>query len=129
MRKTSFYIMNRRGTFTPNLTTTNQCAKPGHPEYQYHIKMVFDGEQPLDNREFLIDHQEVDDFIKKLELVGSCEEMHLMLRSELPAFMEEKSLEFAAYKAVIHPSKIAGVAWLEYVWARTEKDMACLSYL
>lgn len=129
MARNSFYVMNRKGTFTPAATTDNQCAKPGHGEYHYHIKLMFDGEQPLDHRQFILDHQEVDDFIKKLGLVGSCEEMHVLLKTELPEFMAEKSLDFVAYKAVIHPFKPTGAAWLEFVWARKEKDMKCLSYL
>lgn len=127
--KTSFFIMNRRGTFKPAATTNNQCAKPGHDEYFYLIKLVFDGDQPLDYRQFILDHAEVDAFINKLGLVGSCEEMHVLLKHELPDFMAEKSLGFAAYKASIRPVRVPDVAWLDYVWARSEKDMQCLSYL
>lgn len=121
--------MNRRGEFAPQMSTANQCAKPDHPSYHYHIAMMFDGDQALDKRQFLLDHQEVDDFVHKLELVGSCEEMHIMLKDELPEFMKERSLNFVCYKATIHPFKPAGKAWLEFVWARREEDLKCLSYL
>lgn len=129
MAKNSFYVMNRRGSFKPQMHTDNQCAKPGHEEYHYHIRLMFDGDQPLDHQQFIIDHQDVDDFIKKLGLVGSCEEMHTLLKLELPEFMKERSLSFVAYKATIQPFKPAGTAWLDFVWAREPKDLKCLSYL
>lgn len=129
MNPNGYYIMNRRGVFKPDARTNNQCAKPGHSEYHYHLKLIFDGDQPLDNREFLLDHAEVDAFLKQLGLVGSCEEMHVLIRKELPEFMAEKSLGLAAYKAVIYPTKVLAEAWMEYVWARSTKDAACLSYL
>lgn len=129
MAKNTFYIMNRRGVFKAPKATSNQCAKPAHPEYNYHVKLMFEGDQPLDNRQFLLDHQEVDDFIRKLGLVGSCEEMHQILKEELPDFMAEKSLKFVCYKATISAGKAQGPAWLEYIWARNERDLKCLSYL
>lgn len=129
MAQPSYYIMNRRGTIKPDTVTDNQCAKPAHPEYHYHVKVMFEGKHPLDKRQFLLDHVEIDQFIQKLELVGSCEEMHKLVEAELPTFLENKGLDLVCYKAVIAPSKNPGEAWLEYVWARKDKDMKCLSFL
>lgn len=124
-----FFVMNRRGEFTPEDKTPNQCVKPGHPSYKYRLKMMFEGDMALDHRAFILDHQEVDDEIKKMLLSGSCEEMQRLISQELPEFMSEKSIPMVCFRCSIVSGDPAAPAFLEFAWARSEKDERCLAWL
>jgi hypothetical protein len=110
-----YYVMHRQGTFKPAGYTANQCKAPKHPDYHYELVMVFDGDAELDERKFLLDHQEVDDMIQSLRLGGSCEQMHQRISKRITSLMRERDLPMVACKCIIRPSVPVGAAHLKFV--------------
>lgn len=121
--------MNRKGKFTPYLSTTNQCKVEGHKEYTYNIGMVFSTRTKLDKNMFIIDHQEVDNCIQSALLNGSCEEMHIVMMQRLRALFKRKRIPVIAIKAVIYPDVPVGAAHLSYVWTNVAKNVELLPLL
>lgn len=124
---TSYFIMNRTGEFEPYGMTSNQCKAPEHKKYYYHLKLVFDGECELDKDAFIVDHQEIDDLVASLPLLGSCEQMQLQLSRQLLPMFQDRDIPLLACKCVIKPTKSDGPAWLEYVSLKAPAYAACLA--
>lgn len=110
----SYYVMNRSGEFEPIRPTSNQCKEPGHLRYGYELRMCFFGAMQLDQNQFILDHQLVDDLVQSLALTGSCEEMHKLISRQLRTMMTRKNIELAACKCTIKP-KPDGPAFLEFI--------------
>lgn len=123
-----YFVMSRRGHFTAEGITNNQCAVPGHPKYQYRFKLMFEGDMPLDQRAFILDHNEIDEFMQNLLLSGSCEEMQKLIEMELPDMMRERSIPLVAFRCAIIADPTAP-AFLEFAWARSQKDERCLAWI
>ena len=122
----SVFIMHRTGHFRPKSSTSNQCKAPGHTLYEYSLKMVFEGNIKLDERKFIIDHQDVDDLIQKVTLTGSCEQMHQTISRRLQTMMKIRKIDMVACKCLIVPAGAKTVAQLEFI---TTKDTKYLGYL
>jgi len=114
------YRMTRNGEFFRSENTPNQCKVKGHMRYEYQLVLVFDPRLRLDKDGFIIDHAELDDCIKKLELSGSCEEMHKHVFSGVRKLMRKKSIPLRGYKAIIKPFP-AGQAHMEYLWSHSPR--------
>lgn len=110
------YVMNRRGIFRTPKATPNQCKVKGHRKYHYDIAMVFPSNVKLDENMFILDHQDVDNCIQKCTLVGSCEEMHLVMSRELRNLFKFKKIPIMGIRAVIYPDIPVGAANLSYIW-------------
>ena len=109
-----FYKMNRRGEFKPYKFSANQCKEFGHKMYYYEVQLIFPVETPLDKDGFLIDHFHVDEFIQKIPIWGSCEEMHRTLFTAFQ-FMQPRAV---AYKFTIKPSLDPdALAYMDYIHA------------
>jgi len=125
----SYFVMNRTGTFRPEKFTSNQCKAPKHPDYFYHLKMVFDGKVKLDADRFILDHQDVDDLVQGLVLNGSCEDMQLKIMERLAKMMGLKKIKMVACKCIISPVLPNGAAWLEFTSVPEKKHLSCLSLI
>lgn len=121
--------MHRRGTFQPSENTSNQCKAEGHPEYHYHLAMVFSSAQALDKNEFIIAHEKIDKLIQKITLKGSCEIMHKKICSRLRGALERKGIELLGSKCRISPTLPNGPAYLEYVYLKDSSIAPILSHL
>lgn len=113
---TSFYIMTRNGQFIRSKDTPNQCVKVGKQIYEYEIKLLFHGNIELDKNGFIVKHEEIDEIIQKLNLSGSCEEMHKTLSKAISQFFQFKLI---GYKAIIKPPLYKNevlIASLDYCW-------------
>lgn len=125
----SYFVMNRTGKFYPAKMTPNQCKAPGHSQYNYHLRMVFAGDAKLDQNNFLLDHQEVDDLVQGMMLKGSCEEMNQKITARLAKLMGAKAIPMVACKCTIRPMIPDGPAWLEFVTLPEEAHLNCLHFL
>lgn len=111
--------MTRSGSFIPSQSTDNQCVKVGNEQYDYTLKLVFSTNQILDNDDFIIRHEEIDEQIQRTILNGSCEFMHRQLFSSLKAFFNSKDIIVIGYKATILPYGVPEkqlIASLNYIW-------------
>jgi hypothetical protein len=135
-----YFIMNRVGQIKLKADSKNQCKAIGHRDFQYQLRMVFDGTMKLDSRQYILDHQDVDTMIQKIGFIGSCEQIHQVLMLKLVAFMAKKKIPMRAARCVLKPIINTGhvsrpiwsvdtsvKAWLEYV--HIEYGSAFLSQL
>ena len=114
-KSTQFFIMTRRGMFNAKTSTNNQCKVKGHNGYNYTIKILVEGvKESLDNSDFIIDHVDIDQFIQKVGLKGSCESMHLQISSKLPKFLETKGVNLLGFCSKIVPIGHDVMAFMEY---------------
>lgn len=115
-----FFVMTRKGHIVPSKMTSNQCKVEGHEDYDYIIKLVFPEFTKLDENDFLIDHQKIDDVIQNMFHKGSCERMHINICERMLKKLERKGLDIIAYKCSIIPvdkqRNQSGVAMLEYLY-------------
>ena len=123
----TYYVMTRTGRFRPLENTDNQCKGWGHSEYHYTLKLLFDGSAKLNDKSFLIDHQDLDDAIQDIELVGSCEQMHKQINEKLVPLLARKNLPLLVCKCVIRPTLDARPpAVLEFISLKSPEFAACL---
>jgi hypothetical protein len=94
----SYFIMHRKGKCHPRMPTPNQCKVAGHPNYTYDISMIFPSNITLDDNQFIINHQDIDDIIQATYLKGSCEQMHLKLQRKLTRFFSSRGIEILGFK-------------------------------
>lgn len=110
-----FFIMTRKGMFNAKASTNNQCKVKGHNGYNYTIKIIVEGKKKsLDSNGFIIDHVEIDSFIRSAGLKGSCEGMHLQISTKLPKFLASKGVTLLGYCAKIVPIGQDVMAFMEY---------------
>jgi hypothetical protein len=125
---TSYFVMNRTGEFEPSGMTANQCGREGVGKYFYALKMVFEGACKLNEDDFIIDHQAIDDLVNEIELAGSCEAMQLRIKNALVPFLcKQYGLPMLAYKCTLYAGKKTGPAWMEYVSLRSPEYAPCLA--
>jgi hypothetical protein len=117
--------MKRSGVFAPETThASNQCKEKSTHLYDYECKILFDESQQLDNQEFLIEHQDIDDAIQKLNLNGSCEIMAKDIVELLQSFFELKKKKVNGIKIEIFPYP-RGKANMSYIYIK-DKSFAPL---
>jgi len=110
-----FFIMTRKGVFKAKKSTDNQCKVRGHNSYNYTIKILVEGvRESLDLNDFIIDHVDLDQFIQKAGLKGSCEGMHLQISTKLPKFLAERGVNLLGFCSKIVPVGNDVMAFMEY---------------
>jgi len=110
------FLMTRKGKFDAKSPTNNQCKVKGHIGYNYTIKIAVEGVRAsLDNDGFIIDHVDIDSFVKNCGLKGSCEDMHLIISTKFPAFLKRKNIKLLGYCCQIKPVGEDVMAFMEYV--------------
>lgn len=117
----SYFVMNRLGTFTPIGSQDNQCVNTGEKVYDYFVRLVFDGTMQLDEKEFIIDHMEVDQIIQSLTLRSSCEAMTKHISDSLRMVFSGKKIPLLALK--VRATAADGrrkAAWLEHSWTKDD---------
>ncbi len=114
MRKQSYYVMNRSGSFTPARPTGNQYVRPSHPIYFYTVRILFPGNVALDSRRFIIENADIDRVIRNAEWQGSGEDMQKQLMGIINRILKVRGIKMLACKCVIKGSEASNVAWLEY---------------
>lgn len=122
-----FYIMYRNGIILPTLHTPNQCKGPGHPVYYYRIGLVFPNSIKLDENDFIVDHSNIDDLIKSMDLTGSCETMHQVICKGIQQFFEERNIKLVACKCILKASETSNVAYMEYIYLNSKVNAFVLS--
>ena len=70
---TNVWTIHREGTFKTFKSSDNQCKSKGTSVFVYMWDAVVKGN--LNEEGYVIDHDTINEAIKKLELTGSCEEM------------------------------------------------------
>ena len=111
-----FFIMTRKGKFNAKRPTNNQCKVKGHIGYDYTIKIIVEGNRAaLDKDGFIIDHIDIDAFVRQCGLKGSCEDMHLIISTKFPAFMKRRNINLLGYCCRIKPTGEDVAAFMEFV--------------
>lgn len=74
------YILNRSGVIVtnPNQATNFQCVKKGHNKYYYWVQVIFKN-PVLDERGFLADHTDLDNFVIEQVQGGEIPSCELMI--------------------------------------------------
>jgi len=121
------YVMERKGIFSPNKHTSNQCKDTGHNHYEYSCKIAFDPMTKLDENDFLIDHIDVNKAIQDCLLNGSCERMHKRIMTKLQNTLTERGIVPIAIKVNIVPKYPEGLANLTYIYTRSKEDIFYLN--
>lgn len=98
----SISLITRNGIISTNKSTSNQCGSVGVYIYEYELKILFSNKAKLDKNGFLIDHQDIDDAVKKVK-IGSCEEMAERILSEIEKLLNSKEIPFFGLKVKIQP--------------------------
>lgn len=111
----SYFLMTRRGRFKPSHATNNQCKEPGYSEYNYELRMVFDGNVKLDASHFIVDHAQIDTLVRELGLVGSCEDMTARILTALDGFMEAAGIPMLACRCTVKAVDPNAPAFLERI--------------
>lgn len=111
----SYFLMTRRGSFKPAHSTPNQCKEPGYSEYNYELRMVFDGNVPLDRNNFIVDHGKIDAMVRDLGLIGSCEDMTARILTALDAFMDAAGIPMLACRCIVKAVDPNAPAFLERI--------------
>jgi len=110
------FLMTRKGSFNAKGPTNNQCKVKGHIGYNYIIKIAVEGKRnSLDKDGFIIDHVDIDAFVKNCGLKGSCEDMHLILSRKFPVFLEQRNINLLGYCCQIKPTGDDVMAFMEFV--------------
>lgn len=99
----NIYVMERKGTFAPSSSSTNQCKGEGHELYSYICKLLFHPDQKLDDNDFLIDHLDVDTIVTGVQYEGSCERMHIQMQKALRKEFSKRGINVVAIKTTITP--------------------------
>lgn len=121
------YVMERRGIFSPNKHTNNQCKDVGHNHYEYNCKIAFHPTTKLDENDFLIDHVDVNQVIQDCLLNGSCERMHKRIMVNLQNILSERGIVAIAIKVTIIPKYPEGLANLTYIYTKSKEDILYLN--
>ena len=105
------YRMNREGVFSPSKHTDNQCGKEGTMHYSYLLTIIV--RNKLDNKGFIIDHDELNNAIQNTEIFGSCEEMQRIVHNTIINTLPQGVL--LGYKCVIKPIDFGSKAFIEFI--------------
>lgn len=96
--------MCREGTFKTKNHLKQQCGIVEIKEYSYMFIGLFDY-NINEKTKFIIDHNDIDNFINNLKLEGSCEEINKKLAVSLTNFFRRKKVVTNAFKMTIKPIK------------------------
>lgn len=128
MTANAWLVMHRKGIIKPKYPTMNQCKAPGHPQYNYHMRIVCPASAQLNEQKFLIDHVDIDKFLNQQQNAGSCEEVHLSMMEPFVTFMvKHHKIPLRAYRCILHPVLPPGAAWMEAVWCTDPKYLPLLN--
>lgn len=105
------YRMNREGVFSPSKHTENQCGKEGTFHYSYLLTIIV--RNKLDNKGFIIDHDDLNNAIQNTEIFGSCEEMQRIIHKTVINTLPQGVL--LGYKCVIKPLDFGSKAFIEFI--------------
>jgi hypothetical protein len=107
----AIYRMNRKGIFLPIKHTENQCGKEGNQSYEYLLTIIVKNQ--LDNKGFIIDHDDLNKAIQECPIYGSCEEMQRLIHKKITEILPEGIL--LGYKCVIKPLDFTAQAFIEFI--------------
>lgn len=97
------YTMTRRGTLSPDDITSNQCKDVGHNTYYYTVVVEFQPNILLDEKDFLIDHTDINRSIQESVLMGSCEGLCRIIARQTIQALENKHQKWAKISVTIQP--------------------------
>lgn len=109
--KDPIYRMNRKGSFSIDRHTSNQCGAEGLNRYEFEIVLIL--KQELDDDGFIFDHDLIQKAIDDAELYGSCEEIQKKIHDVVNNIIPEGVL--LAYKCSIKPLDFYVKAYIEYM--------------
>lgn len=110
------FVLTRKGTFTINAFTSNQCKAKGHTSFLYKIKITCDSK--LDDHGFVIDHQIIDNVVQNTTHVGSCEQICEVLHKRLLAVLELRKIECQNMVIKIKPDIKSPISNIKYIWKK-----------
>lgn len=105
------YRMNREGVFSPSKHTENQCGKEGTMHYSYLLTIIV--RNKLDDKGFIIDHDDLNNAIQNTEIFGSCEEMQRIIHNCIVNTLPQGIL--LGYKCVVRPIDFNAKAFIEFI--------------
>ena len=105
------YRMNREGVFSPSKHTDNQCGKEGTMHYSYLLTIIV--RNKLDDKGFIIDHDDLNNAIQNTEIFGSCEEMQRIIHNCIVNTLPQGIL--LGYKCVVRPIDFNAKAFIEFI--------------
>jgi hypothetical protein len=117
------FTMMRSGVFVPAKATRNQCAREGHPAYNYRIIVATDASLPLNEREMILDHILIDDMMMNMKLSGSCEEMLKAVLNEVKSLFSDFEIKLLGAKIDIYPSMVESFAHISLNYTHEELGM------
>lgn len=91
--RTSFPIITRRGIIKASQQAPNQCKAVAHPTYYYTLAILFQNDVALDENQFIIDHQCIDDAVQKVE-INSCEVMSRTILHNMETALCERKIGY-----------------------------------
>ena len=103
--------MNREGVFSPSKHTENQCGKEGTMHYSYLLTIIV--RNKLDEKGFIIDHDDLNNAIQNTEIFGSCEEMQRIIHNCIVNTLPQGIL--LGYKCVVRPIDFNAKAFIEFI--------------
>lgn len=114
-----YIVMQRQGAFKPAEATEYQCKERGHSLYHYDVKLIWSGNVRLDERDFILDHKEVDAVVQAVPLARSCELMQDGVVFALREHMRKHNIDIVACRVWIEPdgwpdgdARMAGI-WID----------------
>ena len=105
--------MHRRGWIYSRQATDNQCKAPGHDKYHYHVILACS--ETLDEDDFIIDHNTVNQYIQRIKVRGSCEQIHKAIYRAVRKAFAQTVTNLYLYKCILSPSLPNGEAYMEYI--------------
>lgn len=103
LQKYSYPIITRSGIINmKGRQAPNQCKQKGHEIYGYTLAILFAHDVKLDENQFIIDHQFLDDAVQKVA-INSCETMSKEILSTIEKLLVEKKISFIGIKLEIQP--------------------------
>ena len=120
-KRPSYQIITRRGIINAGTKTNNQCKAVGHEKYYYELAILFKDDVQLDEKQFIIDHQCIDDEVQKVQ-INSCEVMAKTILSNMEAALCHKGIGYIGMLLKIQHDEVLPLIGPYFREARCEKE-------